>query len=107
MRLLGTTLMGFGGFCISVVLASVLGPTLRSLGIEIQAETTSVIGTAIIGVFSLSTGMLMRRRVADGEARRLAAARGEAERLRELPPVPAESLRSPARGAHAPHEERR
>lgn len=97
MRLLGTTLMGFGGFCLSVVLASVLGPMLRSMGIEIQAETTSVIGTAIIGVFSLTTGMLMRRRVAEAEARNLETLRGEEERRRQLPSEPAAPLRQGTR----------
>lgn len=115
MRLLGTTLMGFGIFCVSVVVASVMGPMLRSLGIDVRAETTSVIGTAMIGVLSVATGMLMRRRVAERETLGRAVL-GERdvlphERAQELqaqlPPAPAEPLRQSTPGRHAPREERR
>lgn len=65
MRIAGTILMGFGTFCVSVAMAAIVGPGLRALGIDVRAETTSVIGTALIGVFAFGTGVLLRRRATD------------------------------------------
>jgi hypothetical protein len=62
MRLIGRILMTAGAFFMSVAAAAILEPWLRSIGIDIRAETTSVIGTGLIGVFAFATGVLMRRR---------------------------------------------
>jgi hypothetical protein len=72
MRPIGTVLMGFGMFFLSVAAAAVLGPALRGIGIDITAETTSVIGTALIGAFAFATGTLLRRRGTDARAARQA-----------------------------------
>jgi hypothetical protein len=76
-KIVGTTLMAFGTFFISVGLAALLGPWLRSLGIDVRAETTSVIGTSLIGAFSFATGMLLRRRATESELGRQSIAEAE------------------------------
>jgi hypothetical protein len=62
MRAIGLTLMVFGIFFVFVAAAAVFGPAFRAIGIDVQAETTSVIGSALIGVFAFATGTLLRRR---------------------------------------------
>lgn len=62
MRAIGLTLMVFGVFFVVVAAAAVFGPAFGAIGIDVQAETTSVIGSALIGVFAFATGTLLRRR---------------------------------------------
>ncbi len=62
MALVGTIMMWVGAFFLSVALAALLGPWLHQMGIDISARTTSVEEAAIIGVFALTTGTLLRRR---------------------------------------------
>ena len=87
MRLIGTLLMAFGGFFISVFLAAILGPWLRGLGIDLRAETTSLIGTALIGTFAFATGVLLRRRGSEARLGRSAIASSEADAPRLAPPA--------------------
>lgn len=92
MRVAGTILMWFGAFFVSVAAAAVLGPVLRGLGIDSRAETTSVIGTALIGAFSFMTGALIRRRstdaiaargIGDAQARQIGARMDETPHVRQ------------------------
>lgn len=72
--------MAGGAFFMSVAAAAILEPWLRSIGVDIHAETTSVIGTALIGVFAFSTGTLLRRRASEAMlAKSSARAIGAAE----------------------------
>lgn len=101
MRIVGTTLMGFGMFCVSVAMAAVLGPGLRALGIEVRAETTSVIGTALIGIFAFGTGVLLRRRATDAAMGRRVF--GDTDAASVAAPIGAGAAEPLAavRGAHA------
>jgi hypothetical protein len=65
MRAIGRLLMAGGAFFMSVTVAAILEPWLQSIGIDIRAETTSVIGTGLIGVFAFTTGLLLRRRASE------------------------------------------
>jgi hypothetical protein len=98
MRPIGTVLMGFGMFFLSVAAAAVLGPALRGMGIDITAETTSVIGTALIGAFAFTTGTLLRRRGTDAAAERRAV---------DSAAAPAQLGAPPARPIDVPERERR
>jgi hypothetical protein len=78
--------MAFGGFFISVFVAAILGPWLRGIGIDVRAETTSVIGTALIGAFAFATGMLLRRRGSEAQLGRNAIASSETDASRLAQP---------------------
>ena len=96
MRAIGTTLMVFGVFFVFVAAAAVFGPAFRAIGIEVQAETTSVIGSALIGVFAFATGALLRRRGTDALLRKTERAALGTSRQAQLGEGAAEPLRSSA-----------
>lgn len=107
MRIVGTTLMGFGIFCVSVAMAAVLGPGLRALGIDVRAETTSVIGTALIGIFAFGTGMLLRRRATDAAMGQRAFGATDASSVAAPVGAGAAAPLAAVRGTHAAERPRR
>jgi hypothetical protein len=97
MRAIGITLMVFGIFFVFVAAAAIFGPAFRAIGIEVQAETTSVIGSALIGVFAFATGTLLRRRGTEAAQQKLARARAGANEPAQLGEGPARPLGVPQR----------